>query len=98
MDDLVKREDVVEAMARGIAENLQYKVTKSEAKCFAYAALSAIEAQGLAVVPVGPTEAMVKAGCWHMADNQNAPGTMQELMAATFRAMLAASPIAGEGV
>lgn len=55
-------DEIVQAMARGIVENLQYKVTKREAKCFAHAALDAQRAIGLVSVPVEPTEAMIKAG------------------------------------
>ena len=89
----MKREDMVEAMARAI-EAIAWNDDPSgeplnaheDAAELAQAALSAIEAHGLAVVPVAPTEEMIGEGYSAGADMHGRD---------IWSAMLAASPIAG---
>jgi hypothetical protein len=104
----MQRNELVEAMARGIAaadanpdaglrdlwhvEGYRATVIK-----LAQAALAAIEAQGLAVVPVEPTEGMVSAGIVERHE-QPCPEAWSLATANIYRAhLLAASPLRGEG-
>lgn len=90
------RDAIVEAMARAIARRNYPSATDRDIDmmwegwvCDAQAALSALEAMGLALVPREPTEAMLEAA--NMADRGMMPWAQQ------YRAMLAASPMRGEG-
>jgi hypothetical protein len=96
---------MIEAMRAALDRSLAWDVegdvragelTREEQCKVVAAQIAALEAMGAVVVPREPTEGMVGAGCWHLADNQNAKGTMQELMAQTYRAMIAAAPMQGE--
>jgi hypothetical protein len=101
--------DLVEAMARGIAaadanpdaglrdlwhvEGYRATVIK-----LAQAALAAIEAQGLAVVPVEPTPEMIEATrTMEMPRADSANAMVSAMIVGTWSAMLAASPLRGEG-
>lgn len=55
------KDELLQAMARGIEDNMVYVVSKREAKTFAQAALTAIIEAGYAVVPREASEGMVDA-------------------------------------
>jgi len=76
----------------GIEEHtLQTKLTT----CLAQAALAAIEAQGMMVVPVEPTEAMVDLGSEAIQKADEESNVWGDDAFACYRAMLAASPRGG---
>ena len=54
--------DVIEAMARGIVENMVYKVSKREARCFTQAALTAAREAGFVIVEQSAIDAAEKRG------------------------------------
>jgi hypothetical protein len=104
----MQRNELVEAMARAMAIAYDTKRPQgvvSDTTAYpadfsaAQAALAAIEAQGLAVVPVEPTEAMVRAGRDAENDAQNSPFWLppEQIALMVYAAMLAASPLRGEG-
>jgi predicted CoA-binding protein len=83
--------ELVEAMAQSIWECGDPDVfSRADANTFAQAALAAIEAQGMMVVPVEPSEAMTWAGAEHLNDIGS-----ETDVADIYRAMLAASPRGG---
>ena len=94
----MQRNELIEAMARAIVashEPRDMKTRVTTARQDAQAALAAIEARGLAVVPVEPTEGMVDAGASERGFSGQYVGEVGALYA--YRAMLAASPLRGEG-
>jgi hypothetical protein len=84
--------DMIARMENEADDNFSFKRA-------AQAALAAIEAQGLAVVPVEPTEGMVRAGRDAENDAQNSPFWLppEQIALMVYAAMLAASPLRGEG-
>jgi hypothetical protein len=87
----MQREKIVEAMARSMAlANNDYE--GPELQWYGYvddaqAALTALEALGLAVVPVEPSEAMIDAGDMHW--NNQCGSCLLDI----YRAMFAAAPL-----
>jgi hypothetical protein len=83
----MQRETIVEAMAVAIWEGNPDMTAPSNAISTAQAALTALEALGLAVVPREPTEAMIDAGDMHW--NNQCGSCLLDI----YRAMLAAAPL-----
>lgn len=93
----MEREKIVEAMALVVATVKAGGAEPSELDVYASdgeIALTALEALGLAVVPVEPTEAMLEAGsaalCGWIRENEMA--VAEDI----YRAMLAAAPTWGQ--
>ena len=87
-----------------LTRELREQITKEAGAQFKMSVLlkcvqAAIEAQGLAVVPVEPTEGMVRAGRDAENDAQNSPFWLppEQIALMVYAAMLAASPLRGEG-
>jgi hypothetical protein len=108
----MQRNELVEAMARATWDRSEqlaweegsrnatpwddaFNSDKAAYRYLAQAALAAIEAQGLAVVPVEPTATMKLAGCDVLLCNKERSWAIAAGNA--YRAMLAASPLRGEG-
>ena len=95
MTDIAKRNELVEAMDRAIDGCLERGCIRGDTL------VECIEAQGLAVVPVEPTEAMVKAAREMKTPDGDRTTSPQRfvtnLIVNTWSAMLAASPLRGEG-
>ncbi|MEN6548922.1 MAG: hypothetical protein ABFE07_22995 [Armatimonadia bacterium] len=107
------REELIEVMARANSPELwsddpviahraasPIKVSLAREGSLANAAitLAAIEAAGCMVVPVEPTEGMVKAGVGLAFRIRLSPEySWKDYMTDLYRAMLAAAPIRGEG-
>jgi hypothetical protein len=93
---MTDRDKLIEAMARAICEYEtpesyddlpEISMIKKYFRATAQAALAAIEAAGFAVVPLEPTEAMMRAG------DQEMPNPT--CLVSAYRAMLAAAPMQG---
>jgi hypothetical protein len=83
----MNREQIIETMARALCECQQpsgaWERNESEGyrnifRNEATAALSALEAAGLVVVPVEPTDAMCRAGKWALDHARERDGLLQE--------------------
>lgn len=95
-----KRETLIEAMAEAICDAMNMnRVGRLELDAGA-AALSALEAAGVRLVPVEATEEMVERGDGRMRAWIPMPtykGEYSQVLQDAYRAMLAASPYAPEG-
>ncbi len=92
------RDELIEVMAREIDHALVWEVegdtragelTQREQRAVAAAALAAIEAQGFAIVPVEPTEAICDAGTDYLEGAGCNP--LSEDAERVYRAMIAAA-------
>jgi hypothetical protein len=86
---MTDRDKLIEAMAAALADEEGLRPTEHSRRWVrqAKAALSAIVANGFAVVPVEPSAVQIAAG-WRYAFQQSAQ---------CYRAMIAAAPMQGDG-
>jgi hypothetical protein len=95
-EEVMEHGELVQTVAVALWEIDPDMTAPSEAIGRAERIIAAIEAQGLAVVPVEPTKAMVSAGIVERHE-QPCPEAWTLATANIYRAMLAASPLRGEG-
>lgn len=83
------RDELIEVMAREIDHALVWEVegdtragelTQREQRAVAAAALAAIEAQGFAIVPVEPTQAMLNVGLDAFLDREQGTADIYRVM------------------